>query len=658
MEEVWNDGRKDGKNMGVGGSITKTSIERVKDGVDIVELIGGYMPLKRAGANFVGLCPFHQEKSPSFNVSPSRQMFHCFGCQKGGDAVGFVMDYEGLAFVEAIEKLARRIGVELEYEEGFRGGGSTNRSEKEQLYNVHERVTEWWHALLMNDATGEGARHYLKQRGVDWEFVKAFRLGFSPEKWDEVLSWGKSKGYDSELLMKAGIVKRHEESGRYYCRFRGRLMFPITDMQGRVIGFSGRILKEDEKGAKYINSPETDIFKKAQVLFGLDKARKAILDSGFTLICEGQLDTIALHQAGFKNVVAPQGTSFGDGHIRALKRLSKQLVLCFDSDGAGKKAAARVWKDLLKYEMEASVVNIPAGHDPDSFLQEFGNQGFEELLNGRQNYFDYLISHWSEGLDVRTSAGKREVAFKMGEVAASCPDPIMLTDIARKTAMAIGERAELIHQAWAKQKSKMASRPTSNQDAPPPPDVIPGEFQEPQIPIWDIAAVPKNELELLRVLLGHPEKSFCESNRDRIPVEWLTDTGITAIIATWQQSILQCQSNLREESRESGDQPANWESRLTESFFEGLKDTAYEKYCRQTMLKLAGIISPERQLDDILTKLRNAYLDRRILELTEQASREGATKEEIGIALRLQQKLRDEKRTPLEESFSSEADYF
>ena len=281
--------------------------EQVRAASDIVDVIGGYLPLKRAGTNFVTLCPFHKEKSPSFNVNPGKQIFHCFGCHKGGDVFRFVQDYENLSFVEAVTRLAERARIPLETENN--PGAQQARGVKDSLLKLHEAITQRWQQCLMNEAAGQIARDYLDKRGVSMDAIKEFRLGAAPEAWDDTVNWAKAKGFDAALCEQAGLVIKKEETGRLYDRFRGRLMFPICDEQGRVIAFSGRILQGDEKVAKYVNSPETPIFTKGKVLFALDKAKRAILDAGHAVVCEGQLDTIACPSAGIRNVIAPQGTA-------------------------------------------------------------------------------------------------------------------------------------------------------------------------------------------------------------------------------------------------------------------------------------------------------------------------------------------------------------
>src|SRR5215510_7811525 len=348
------------------GLIPSATLEQIRAANDIVDVIGAVLPLKRAGANFVALCPFHKEKSPSFNVNPHRQIFHCFGCHKGGDVFTFVREYENLSFIEAVKRLADRASIPLEFEN--QPGQQQTRHLKDTLLQMHEQIAQRWQTALSNDAAGQIARDYLARRGVSAEAVKLFRLGYAPDLWDDTVNWAKTKNYELPVVEKAGLILRKEGSDSYYDRFRGRLIFPICDEQGRVIGFSGRILSGDEKTAKYVNSPETPIFTKSKVFFGLDKSKRALLDAGFAIVCEGQLDLIACFMAGVQNVIAPQGTAFTDQHARILKRYVNEVVLCFDSDEAGQNAAVRSLDYLLASGLAIREAVVPRPHDPDSYI--------------------------------------------------------------------------------------------------------------------------------------------------------------------------------------------------------------------------------------------------------------------------------------------------
>src|SRR5580692_5479539 len=381
------------------GFLSPATRERIRGASDIVDVIGGYLPLKRAGANFTALCPFHKEKSPSFNVNPHKQIFHCFGCNKGGDVFTFVKEYENIGFMDAVRRLAERAKIPLEFENT--PGAQESRHLKDQLLDIHEQLTQRWQNCLASEAAGQVARDYLAKRGVSAEAIKLFRIGAAPELWDDTVNWARGKKFDLATVEKAGVIIAKEleaapavqdeanpppvtsprpSAVRYYDRFRGRLMFPICDEQGRAIGFSGRVLSGDEKTAKYVNSPETPIFTKSKIFFGLDKSKRAILDAGFAIICEGQLDLIACFTNGVQNILAPQGTAFTEQHARILKRYANEVVLCFDSDNAGQNAAVRALDHLLTSGVAVRVAVVPTPHDPDSFIKANGGEVFRKLV--------------------------------------------------------------------------------------------------------------------------------------------------------------------------------------------------------------------------------------------------------------------------------------
>src|SRR5258706_584887 len=393
------------------GLFSSATREQIRAASDIVDVIGSYLPLKRAGANFSALCPFHKEKTPSFSVNPHKQIFYCFGCHKGGDVFTFVKEYESIDFPEAVRRLAERAKIPLEHEQA---GGEPTRHLKESLLQIHEQITQRWQNALANEAGGQIARDYLDRRGVSAEAVKLFRLGYAPDLWDDTVNWAKSKGHEHDLVEKAGLILRKEGGANYYGRFRGRLMFPICDEQGRVIGFSGRI-RSDEKTAKYVNSPETPIFTKSKVFFGLDKSKRALLDAEYAIVCEGQLDLIACFMAGVENIVAPQGTAFTADHARILKRYVEEVVLCFDSDDAGQNAAVRSLDSLLASGLAVRVAVVPAPHDPDSFIKANGGEAFRKLIESAAGFFDYHLKRLCATNDIATDKGRLAVLHDMSE---------------------------------------------------------------------------------------------------------------------------------------------------------------------------------------------------------------------------------------------------
>jgi DNA primase len=446
------------------GGFSPATLEQVRAASDIVDVIGASVPLKRAGANFVALCPFHKEKSPSFNVNPQKQIFHCFGCHKGGDVFTFVKEYENIDFPDAVRRLAERARIPLEMDS--QGGRPETRHIKDQLLQIHEQITQRWQTALASDPAGQVARDYLAKRGVGQEAIQLFRLGFAPEAWDDTVNWAKSKSFEPALVEQGGLILRKEGTDHFYDRFRGRLIFPICDEQGRVIGFSGRILSGDEKTAKYVNSPESPIFTKGKVMFGLDKSKRALLDKHCAIICEGQLDLIACFMAGVTNVVAPQGTALTADHARILKRYVDEVALCFDSDNAGQNAIVRSLDSLLASGLAIRVVTMPAPHDPDSYIKEFGGPAFSQLIEEAQGFFDYYIDRLCVLHDAATDRGRHNIVHAMAEAVHKTGSDVLLDTYAQKTAVRLGVAAQAVRNEFKKSSVRQVVDTDETTEAP------------------------------------------------------------------------------------------------------------------------------------------------------------------------------------------------
>jgi DNA primase len=423
-------------------AIPSETIEQIAGGNDIVEVIGAYFPLKRAGANFKALCPFHQEKTPSFMVSPSRQTFHCFGCGAGGSVFRFVMEYEHVDFPEAVRKLATRAGITIVE---TRGGADEDRQyeTRRKLLKLHAEAAEWFHENLIKKEIGEPARKYLKQRGITAEIAKRWQLGYAPDEWDALGGWARTQGYELRDLLASGLLKTRDESdaqGRQsaYDRFRGRIMFPICNDVGEVIAFSGRLLKDEERAAKYLNSPETPLFRKGNVLFGLHKSKRALIEANSAIVCEGQLDLISLFEAGITNVVAPQGTAFTENQARILKRFAEEVVLCFDSDAAGAKAAERSLDALLENDFIVRVVELPPGEDPDSLVRRDGKEQFDERVANARDFFDYWIDREIASSDLTSMGAKIQAARNLAATVSRVHDPVLRGEVVNKASARLG----------------------------------------------------------------------------------------------------------------------------------------------------------------------------------------------------------------------------
>ena len=431
------------------GTIPSETIEQIAAANDIVEVIGSYFPLKRAGANFRALCPFHQEKTPSFMVSPGRQTFHCFGCGAGGSVFRFVMDYEHTDFPSAVRKLAARSGITMVEN---RGAADEERQyeTRRTLLKLHAEAAEWFHENLVKREVGEPARKYLRKRGITAQIAKRWQLGYAPDEWDAFGSWARARGYDARDLITSGLVRTKDgtdsdqnqtsnlKAQTSYDRFRGRIMFPIYNDVGEVIAFSGRLLKDEEGAAKYLNSPETPLFRKGNVLFGLHKSKRALIEANCAIVCEGQIDLISLFEEGITNVVAPQGTAFTENQARILKRFVDEVVLCFDSDAAGAKAAERSLDALLQNNLIVRVVELPRGEDPDSLVRREGKEKFENRVASAQDFFDYWIEREMESTDVSSLGAKMQLARRMAETVSRVHDPLMRGEVVNKASARLG----------------------------------------------------------------------------------------------------------------------------------------------------------------------------------------------------------------------------
>lgn len=368
-------------------------VDDVRNAVDIGEIIGSYVPLKRVGAALKGLCPFHNEKTPSFQVRPDHQSWHCFGCGKGGDVFSFVMEKEGMDFPSALRMLARQAGIEVpEFQSRAKREGAPSGPGKDDLYAVNDATAKLYQQQLLSvrDSESEQARAYLKKRKLDGAIARTWGIGYAPAQWGFLSSRAGKEGWNRSVMEEAGLVSTNEK-GELYDRFRERIMFSIRDERGRVVGFSGRILNPSEKSAKYVNSPETPIFQKSRILFGLDQAKPEMLKQRTALLCEGQIDCIRCHLAGFNTAVASQGTAFTEKHARLLKRFVDSVVIVLDADEAGKKAALKSAAILMEAGIAVTLAKLPEGMDPDSLILEKGPEEFQAVLNAAQGIIQFQL---------------------------------------------------------------------------------------------------------------------------------------------------------------------------------------------------------------------------------------------------------------------------
>ena len=427
-------------------SLSKLTTDKVKERVDIVEVIGDYVPLKKKGQNMWACCPFHGEKTPSFSISPSKQIYKCFGCGKAGDPIQFVMDIEGIGFQEAIRQLAGKYGIEVEEEANLSPEQNLEQNERESLFIATNFAKDFF---IKNLDTEEGKSigvSYFKERGFSPQIIQKFDLGYALDGWDNFLKAAKAAGYQEDILLKAGLILQKEgEPERLYDRFRNRVTFTIHNVSGKAIGFGARILTKDKNQPKYINSPETPIYHKSDVLYGMFQAKKAIRDFDNCFLVEGYTDVVSLHLSGIENVVASSGTSLTEGQIKLIRRFTNQVTVLYDGDPAGIKASLRGIDLLLEGGLNVKAVVFPEGEDPDSYSRKVGSQAFQQYLKKEsRDFIGFKIGLYKEEIEqdpIRKAGIIREVVQSIGKI----PDPIIRSVYAKEASNLLAIKEEIIH---------------------------------------------------------------------------------------------------------------------------------------------------------------------------------------------------------------------
>ncbi len=409
------------------GRIPDNILEDILSRVDIVEVISGYIPLKRAGRNFRALCPFHHEKTPSFMVSPDRQIYHCFGCSESGNAFKFLMSYERLEFPEAVEILAKKAGVVLPQVSKM---DPKTTSIITELYRINE-LAALFYANYLGSSQGTKSRDYLLKRRISPETIKLFKLGYAPEQWDALINYLRAKNTSLSLLEKAGLILS-KEGGGYYDRFRNRIIFPIFDIKDRAIGFGARVL--DDTLPKYVNSPETPVYTKGKNLYGLNLAKDSIRENDFVAVVEGYLDFIIPYQEGLKNIVASLGTALTLEQARLLKRYTRNVVMVYDADAAGELATLRTLDIFIEEEMNVKVVSLPAGFDPDSFVRKYAVASLRQKIKDARCLFDYKLGVLKTRYNPKEIEGKAKISSFMLETINKFKDAVLKSEYIKKLA--------------------------------------------------------------------------------------------------------------------------------------------------------------------------------------------------------------------------------
>ena len=429
-------------------SFSESFLTELAERNDIVDVVSGYVRLgRKSGSNMFGLCPFHSEKTPSFSVSPDKQIYHCFGCGKGGGVINFIMEIENLSFPEAVEFLAKRAGMPMPEEENDRESRKRSR-----MLSLNRDAARFFYSQL-STPQGAAARDYMAKRRIGPATAKNFGVGFAPDTWDSLEKAMREKGYTDFELFDAGLVRKGKKGG-YYDTFRNRLMFPVIDVRGNVIGFSGRILGDGEP--KYMNSPETLVFNKSRNLFALNLAKKS--KSGYIILSEGNIDVVSLHQAGFDSAVASLGTSLTPEQARLISRYTNQVIIAYDNDGAGIKAAQRAIGILEKLDLKVKVLRLSGAKDPDEFIKLKGADAFRNLLEASENQIDYRLRSVTDKYDLSVDEQKVEFLKEASDLVARLPGSVERQVYAMRVADLSGVSADVVANEVERRRKKLVSR--------------------------------------------------------------------------------------------------------------------------------------------------------------------------------------------------------
>jgi len=490
-------------------------IEQVATANDIVEVIGEYFPLQRAGTNYKALSPFTNEKTASFYVNPSKQAFFCFSSQQGGDVFKFIQLYENVSFKDALKKLADRARIHLDEE--ISAEEKAEQRLIRQLREVHRLAAEWYHTLLLKNPAAADAREYLKNRGFGIETARNWQLGYAPQSSRAFEDWAKQHKLSNFLLLKAGLMRKSQDGRGSYAFFRHRLMFPICNDYGDTIAFSGRVLSPDQKGGKYVNSPESPLFQKSRNFFGLHKSKRAILQAGRAILCEGQIDMISAYEHGVENVVAPLGTAFTELQARLLRRHTEEVVICFDADRAGQKAANEAFSYLAQVGVVVRVAKMPQGDDPDSMIKRDGVDAYKKVIDEAEEYFDYQIRLGiaAEGDTIRDKAQlAHRLAEKIAFVEDSLKQNLLIDKLATRLGMPTSEIAKLVKDAQRNKNREKYRRSEKEEANKPATEVMP-------LPRWHVMQT------LCRLLLTSNEaRQFIQKEGDRSLLQHIPESEL------------------------------------------------------------------------------------------------------------------------------------
>ena len=526
------------------GFIPDDVISEIRTRTDIVSVIGEHVTLRKAGHSHKGLCPFHNEKTPSFNVSADRQYFYCFGCHKKGDVFTFVMEYEGKSFVEAAEKLAAKIGIEIPVSRDD-PMQRKQRSERSRMLEVNRLASEFFCAQLRDPERGAPGRRYLDRRGVDNETAELFQLGYAPDEWRSLSDSLAAAKVPAEIAVTVGLIARQPRAGGYYDRFRNRLVCPVIMPGGEIAGFSGRLLESADKsgdgaekaGPKYINSPESSVYKKSKLLFGLNRAREAFRKTGQAILVEGNFDVISMHQAGFEETIAPLGTALTNEQAELLRRLAGEVVLLYDGDGAGRQATLKALETLAECDVAVRIATLPAGDDPDSIIARGGADEMRTLVDRAQPGIEYFI-HEVWGRSARSADGRAHALSEAARLVHKVANPTKRDLITDTLAIAMGIDPRVVWRAM-----QQGARQRNARQQARPQDVGPmgsrHDNRAPdarETPATPGPPPPSEELQLMALLADHPQLMEAAEQQDVFSL--LTDARLRDMYCAARQGSL------------------------------------------------------------------------------------------------------------------------
>ena len=495
--------------------IPENKIEEIRSAANIVDIISEFINLRKRGKNFIGLCPFHNEKTPSFTVSEDKQIFNCFGCHSGGNVFKFLMDYEKISFIEAVKSVAERLGIQVEYDDQQ---SPEKQSELEILYDVNDLAAKYFSNILQTEPEGENGRKYFHQRKITKQTMRAFGLGYAPSKRDAFIEYAKNR-IDLDKALQLGLIGKGNE-GHLFDKFSGRIIFPIYSPNGRVVGFGGRILEKNEYAAKYLNSPESIIYTKGKILYGLSYAKDEIRRLNKVIMVEGYMDLISLFQNGIKNVVAVSGTALTEDQVILLSRFSKNIVLLFDADIAGVKASMRSIEILLRKDFEIKIASLPKGEDPDSYVNQFGKEKFDELIKQAVSFHEYQTSLYEAEGYFTDSSRSAEAVRNLVKSLSFIDDAIKRNFYIKNIAKKFGLRETLLESELDKILSKENKQEKSPKGTVQTNKIFPNKevkiTQEVQFLERDVILLFLSEnTEIIKFVFTHmnPEEFVIELNR-------------------------------------------------------------------------------------------------------------------------------------------------